>query len=1189
MPKPTDYDKTHLRNMAAIGTRIDRIFKKAAEEAAKIGVSIKSPLPEDRIFSFDDYPETKKQIERLMTALQESMETTIVNGVRSSWTLSNNKNNALVSRIFGDRVGDLSKEQYRRYFSTNGAALDAFLQRKEQGLNLSDRVWRYTTAFKREIELGLDLGIRTGESADQMSRSLRQYLQHPDKLFRRVRDKHGNLKLSKAARDYHPGRGVYRSSYKNARRLACTETNIAYRTSDHLRWQQMEFVVGIEIKLSNNHTLNGVPLTDICDTLAGRYPKDFKFTGWHPHCRCHVVTVLKTDDEMAEDTQRILAGEQPKKGSVNTVRDVPDAFKGWVEEHADRIEMGGNLPYFVADNRDKVDRILTLKQNDDLEQYCEKHYTTEFNVHDQESYEKTMEMFGDSFERAWKNGSEEARQALVDYTGGSSEAILKDTAAGRFNEKAQLMDSILDRATVKEDIVLRSGQRKEVIEALFGKDFAALLDWEEDIEELNRRFSGLTITNRAYMSASFNERGGWSSEFELHIFAPKGTHMINASGFSKNGMRRKTRWDGREYEQEWDKGGESEVILHRGLRYKFIKAEYGAGLGENPRIYVQIVGEERELTKKLSPLDIAVERHDNRTPQQVAAIQQRWNKRRIANLQLSVSDGLLPKECIAGLRDLSQEDFNARIAYLQKTAKRHASRTPQQIEDIKKAWEAKQKRDATTKLIANNILKLRSEYPHDVDFSTLEKLIAQNNLTKMREEARNVAQAIKAIRAEEKALSDIIPNAHEWHKRFSIAQLQETKASVLRTFSKKGWGWDINNATELDALRRGLEHEVNWMGTKGKARYTTWEVSQSAYQEKLVWAKKRIEMLGQKNAIGDEIKLLRASRSTVGKQLVADFEKLFTDDATDINVLRAKAADIKAKADQLEKLRAKKAATSSSTASSGIPFGGMTDEEAKKALIDYANKIGTRIDPSKIVVDHGYIHLQGDQQMYLYEALKAETATEHKQLWNHAQIGGGHGGRGGYVQTGNSFVINGKFRNNGIFGKIDSNVEAQLRAAGLTADDLKTIKLLDKKIEEFSMPVPILATRYVDVDALTNIFGQSVRGKGRGTTASTLESWKKAVEKLPTKNMQVDPAYLSASLNEMQNVFYGNYRVKLQIEIPPGTPMYMTDNYAESEIVLGRGTQLEFIGVSIQTITRNFGWAGDQQYHHVTIRCRVKR
>lgn len=234
-------------------------------------------------------------------------------------------------------------------------------EKTEQGLNLSDRVWRYATAFKREIELGLDLGIRTGESAAKMTRSLRQYLQHPDKLFRRVRYKHGNLKLSKAAAAFHPGRGVYRSSYKNARRLAATETNIAYRTSDHLRWQQMDFVVGIEIKLSNNHTLNGAPLTDICDTLAGRYPKDFKFVGWHPHCRCKAITVLKTEDEMAEDTRRILNGEQQTKGSVNTVRDVPAAFKYWVEDNADRIEAGekhGTLPYFIRDNQKKVTEIL---------------------------------------------------------------------------------------------------------------------------------------------------------------------------------------------------------------------------------------------------------------------------------------------------------------------------------------------------------------------------------------------------------------------------------------------------------------------------------------------------------------------------------------------------------------------------------------------------------------------------------------------------------------------------------------------------------------------------------------------------------------------------------------------------------------------------------------------------------------
>lgn len=681
MPKPTDYDKTHLRNMAAIGTRIDRIFKKAAEEAARIGVSIKSPLPDDRIFSFDDYPQTRKHIERLMAALQKSMETTIVNGVRSAWTLSNNKNNALVSRIFGDHVGDLSKEQYRRYFSTNGAALDAFLQRKEHGLNLSDRVWRYTNTFKREIELGLDLGIRTGESADRMSRSLRQYLQHPDMLFRRVRDAHGNLQLSKAARDYHPGRGVYRSSYKNARRLACTETNIAYRTSDYLRWQQMEFVVGIEIKLSNNHTLNGVPLTDICDTLAGRYPKDFKFTGWHPHCRCHVVTVLKTEEEMAEDTQRILAGEKPMKGSVNAVRDVPDAFKGWVEEHVDRIEMGGNLPFFIKDNQKRVDNIL--------------------------------------------------------------------------------------------------------------------------------------------------------------------------------------------------------------------------GIAAEPQ---------------KTPLEIAQERHDARTPAQAAGIQQKWNETRLQSLAEAIDKGYLPKAVKEQLGELLAnnipehfEELNARIAYLQKTAQRHAARSPQEIEDIKKAWEAKLARDRHTRIVANNVLNLRSEYPFDVDFSTLEKVVADNDLKKMREEARNVAQAIKAIRAEEKALADLIPNVHDWHKQFGIGDLKAVRKSILSKldeFKAKGWG-DFEAKTNLGHLKHSLEWQANYMATKGQLKYTTWEVAQKSY---LKLVDKAQDLLDWEN-IETDIELLKAFK-TKSKE----FEKLLN------NAIAAQTAGVKAKAqlwvynaglkkDQLEAAKAKAAAT----------------------------------------------------------------------------------------------------------------------------------------------------------------------------------------------------------------------------------------------------------------------------------------
>ena len=128
---------------------------------------------------------------------------------------------------------------------------------------------------------------------------------------------------------------------------------IAYRTADHERWKKMDFVVGIEIHLSNNHNCKGIPkgmFHDICDDLKGRYPKDFKFTGWHPHCRCYATSILKTDEEVAEDTKKILRGEKPTDESENTVSDVPEGFKVWVKDNDERAKTHYSVPYFVKDN-----------------------------------------------------------------------------------------------------------------------------------------------------------------------------------------------------------------------------------------------------------------------------------------------------------------------------------------------------------------------------------------------------------------------------------------------------------------------------------------------------------------------------------------------------------------------------------------------------------------------------------------------------------------------------------------------------------------------------------------------------------------------------------------------------------------------------------------------------------------------
>ena len=107
-------------------------------------------------------------------------------------------------------------------------------------------------------------------------------------------------------------------------------------------------------------------LADICDELAGMYPKDFKFVGWHPSCRCYSVKVLKTMDEFLEDEQKLLNGEALTADSANTVRDMPPQFRQWVLDNRDRIAKArakGTESYFLRDNKAYVDGILDPKPN----------------------------------------------------------------------------------------------------------------------------------------------------------------------------------------------------------------------------------------------------------------------------------------------------------------------------------------------------------------------------------------------------------------------------------------------------------------------------------------------------------------------------------------------------------------------------------------------------------------------------------------------------------------------------------------------------------------------------------------------------------------------------------------------------------------------------------------------------------
>ena len=312
-------DFQHYNRSERYVREIKKIYQALIKEVS--GLMALGKIDLEKPFSFSDYPHLAKQFDEIFRFYAENITLKIESYKGKEW-----------------RYGEV-----KAYQSAGVEVPKIKIPPVRPPKELSERVWKHLSQYKGELELGLDLSIGKGKSANEIARDLKQYLNEPDRLFRRVRDKHGNLHLSKNAQNYHPGQGVYRSSFKNAQRLARTETNRAYHEASWRKYQEWDFVVGYEVRLSNNPKH-----CPFCSAMAGKYPKEFKFFGWHPNCRCTTIPIL------AKDIDDVLESEK--------ITELPKPMRDWLNDNADKIEKAKNKPWLVVENGEFLGKINKREQ-----------------------------------------------------------------------------------------------------------------------------------------------------------------------------------------------------------------------------------------------------------------------------------------------------------------------------------------------------------------------------------------------------------------------------------------------------------------------------------------------------------------------------------------------------------------------------------------------------------------------------------------------------------------------------------------------------------------------------------------------------------------------------------------------------------------------------------------------------------
>lgn len=525
-------EQGHRIRVGLFDKNVEEVFSQALKKILPLlrGVTV----PEGEAFRWETHPQLAKALQEATKELKSDLKELFKKAVEQEYNRGLQNKISAQNEAFGPRVMRTLMAQQRVLMEQRGRAVNSYLQRVNTGnFSLARRIWKIGEQARADMATAIKAGLEDGLDYRQLARNVKEFLIEPNRLYRRVRGKDGMLHLSKAAKEYHPGQGVYRSSVRNAQRVARTETNIAYRRGELDSAQGDPFVLGIRVNLSANHTTklpNGktVHFFDICDELSNQnYPKDFKFTGWHPHCRCYITYIMVPQAEAMEMIRRGLRVPPYSK----PITDTPEAFKEWLVENRSRLEKSTNLPYFIRENQKYISGIKYtpegLAQIQAAGQMMQKTEPTTLEKAEQRHAARTPEQIAE-IQKKWHDrqmwrkhaqGVLRATDGVLDF-GEERVNVANFLEVGRYEEASKLATYLRDKikkelkylemldvrlADLKKYELLDLGSVRAAVKSKLDSFSKYDLDkqkqklkFEIDWVEKNKKYSTWEIAQRAY-------------------------------------------------------------------------------------------------------------------------------------------------------------------------------------------------------------------------------------------------------------------------------------------------------------------------------------------------------------------------------------------------------------------------------------------------------------------------------------------------------------------------------------------------------------------------------------------------------------------------------------------------------------------------------------------------------------------